>query len=275
MNDPKMGGKPTINLFLKGHDDLATYLLEEDRVNTQISESYNDRFQFNTVVESAATADLLWQSLTGIDLPTDLAVHGLDTPAIKAQFASQLVESDADIIALTIVPELTQASWRHNEQGYLLCPPANWQESWTPAQQAWFSENFTQNALASADAYKTKMTEVIQLLKEKTSAHLIMFGSSSFDPGDLTHNLANKEDTLTMRTHRLNLVMLELSFSQGLTFIDVDRLLAEEGCADHVLAAMQYTTQAHESICREFMHIIADIGFFEERPLLVQMGQRS
>lgn len=283
MQEPKMGGQAVTRLFIKGNEDIIRALLSqtnggamlEEGVGELIGAEYDGRFQIETTVEPAARVELLLQQLEGVaKMPEDLAENGLASE-FAYQFNSQLFEADADIIIFSIQPDLVMSLWQHKQEGTLICPPADWQSRWSDPQKSWFEASFEQLGELDADVYKNRLTTLIQALKEKTSAHIIMFGACSFDASQEPHNLNQSKETLTMQTHRFNLVMLELSFAEGITFIDVDRELAEMGCAEHVDGRFDYSTQAYQAIRDEFVRVITDVGFFEERPLLVQMGHRS
>ena len=77
-----------------------------------------------------------------------------------------------------------------------------------------------------------------------------------------------------LRLHKLGLALLELSIQEGISLIDVDRQLAELGAQRHVRAAGRYSEEAYQTIGREFVRVLEDIGFFENRPLIQQLGQR-
>ncbi len=282
MVQPKMGGQAVTRLFIKGNEDLANALLSkanggsqlEAGVNEKIAENFNGRFQIEATVESAGRIELLHQQLNGVGLPEDAQAIGL-TEALTSQFDSQIFTEEIDLLVFSIQPDLSATLWRHHDDGTLVCPPENWQSAWTQEQADWLTNNYSEVKQASADDYKTYLMSLIKALKDKTSAHIVMFGCCSFDPAPEPHNFSHLEDTLTIMTNRLNLAMLEASFAEGITFIDVDRILAEIGCEHNVIKRFQYSQMAYEAIRDEFVRVITDVGFFEERPLLVQMGHRS
>jgi hypothetical protein len=80
---------------------------------------------------------------------------------------------------------------------------------------------------------------------------------------------------LSLDIARLNLAALELSVATGLSIIDVDRLIAELGGGNHVDDALSYSATAREAIVAELVRVIEDYGFFDDRPLLDQIGRVS
>ena len=282
MVQPKMGGQAVTRLFIKGNEDLANALLSKAGggsilgagVQEIIAEQFNGRFQIETIIEPAGRIELLHQQLNGVSLPDDALQAGL-ADALTHQFESQIFTEEIDLLLFSIQPDLVTELWRHHEDGTLICPPQNWEVEWTKEQADWLRQSYSIVKDVSAEEYKTYLISLIQTLKDKTSAHIIMFGGCSFDPAPEPHNFSQHADTLTITTNRLNLAMLEASFSEGITFIDVDRILAEIGCEHNVIKRFQYSQMAYEAIRDEFVRVITDVGFFEERPLLVQMGHRS
>ena len=112
------------------------------------------------------------------------------------------------------------------------------------------------------------------MLKEKTNAYIICYNCCDFDPSDRTTNYHNIGETLRLRIQKLNLALLKLSIQKGISIIDVESLLAELGAGQHVIAALNYSPEAYRTICQEFLRVIIDVGFFENRPLLKQIGRR-
>jgi hypothetical protein len=73
---------------------------------------------------------------------------------------------------------------------------------------------------------------------------------------------------------RLNLACLQLSVATGVSIIDVDRMIAELGGDEHVIDVMRYGPIATGAIADEVVRVLDDYGFFDERPLLAQIGVR-
>jgi hypothetical protein len=121
--------------------------------------------------------------------------------------------------------------------------------------------------------FKADFRRVIRAAKERLDAHLLVFNCSSLDPDDDVHNYHGREDTLALRIHKLNLALMELSVEEGISIVDVDRQVAEMGGQRHVLAPCRYSEEAYEAVGREFLRVLEDIGFFEARPLVLQVGQ--
>ncbi|HJU81952.1 MAG TPA: hypothetical protein VJ796_09420 [Acidimicrobiia bacterium] len=107
-----------------------------------------------------------------------------------------------------------------------------------------------------------------------SGGHLVFMNVSTVEPNDFVssyHGLTN--DTPSLRAHKVALTLIDLSYQHGVSIIDADRLLAEMGAERHVEAIGRYSAEASEVICDEVLRVLADYGFFEERPLVVQAGR--
>lgn len=129
---------------------------------------------------------------------------------------------------------------------------------------------------AFAAAFESDMLEAIRRIKNDMESHIIILNASTVDPSKNVSNYHTvTEEPLTLLAQRLNLVLMRLSFQEGISIIDADRLIAEVGAANHVLGFLDYSVQACDAICGELMRIIEDYGFFDDRPLVMQVGRRN
>ena len=125
-----------------------------------------------------------------------------------------------------------------------------------------------------AEQLRESLGALITGVKAVCGPHVLVWNCSSVVPGDRTSRYRIGDDPLAVRAHRLNLVLMELSILHGISIVDVDRAIAEPGAADHVRDAFRYSAEASEAGCEETLRIVEDIGFFEERPLVAQVGRR-
>ncbi|MCT7989006.1 class I SAM-dependent methyltransferase [Laspinema olomoucense] len=125
----------------------------------------------------------------------------------------------------------------------------------------------------SVERYYENLVRIVRLIKEQMGAYIIFFNCCSLDPEERMHNYHNLTDSLSLRIQKLNLALIKLSMLEGISIIDVDYILAELGGDHHVLQALDYSPAAWEAISLEFLRVIEDVGFFELRPLLVQIGK--
>jgi len=279
---PKMGGQERLRIFVKGDRDLIDSLLArpagggrlERGLPELIEEMHNGSIKLDLIHEPCGHSELLWQQLEGLSFPEELRRHGLADDFVEAQFQSRLLAEPVDLVVLSIQPEVTQALWQKRPEGYLICPPPRWEQDWSAEQQQWFRDHFEPVGRLGVEQYKEHFRPLFQHLKEQLGVHVIVLGCSSYDPDDLTHRYYGRAETQSERALQLNLALYQISTLDGLSVVDVDRLVAELGGREHVAEAFRYSTRAYEEILKEFLRVVEDIGFFEKRPLLMQIGQR-
>jgi hypothetical protein len=119
---------------------------------------------------------------------------------------------------------------------------------------------------SDAASYLTTMDQRIKSLGQRLDAALIVLGCSSFDPVDLTSTYTQTGETISLKVHRYNLALLELSSRHGIAIIDVDRILAEIGAGEHVLEPLVYDGEVSTLITDELIRIITDLGLFSPSP---------
>jgi hypothetical protein len=281
----KMGGKPVLRLLLQDSDDLTAALLGlppdgsagVPAVQSLVRERHEGVFAVQVLERRLGRSDLLLQELEGTPMPDKLRqeFRAVGRGALIAgdSFAS-MVGNDLDVLVLSAQAELTLRPWRDADTGYLISPPPSWEWSWDASTIRWFIERFTPAEPLEAAQLGVTLERVVGAVKRRLGAHVIVFNAASFDPHDEVHTYHGIPDTLAVKIQRFNLALTQVSVRTGISIVDVDRLLAELGGAQHVLEALVYSTDAHRATREEFLRILEDIGFFEHRWLAMQVGQR-
>lgn len=132
------------------------------------------------------------------------------------------------------------------------------------------------NREESINAVRESMTAVIEAVKRANGATMLIANASTVDPGDETFDYSGlTEEPLSLRAQRLDVLLVEMSHRLGISIIDVDRLIAELGAGEHVAAALDYSEAACARIAGEVVRVLEDYGFFDDRPLLEQVGAGS
>lgn len=193
---------------------------------------------------------------------------------LTGQSPTSLLEAGIDIIVFSTQAEITKNLWQHHQTGHLIDIPEDWEQQWSEVAKQEFQQHFSPTGLLSAEQSQANFSQLIQLLKEKTGAYIIFYNCSDFDPSDRTTNYHNVGETLRLRIQKLNLFLLKLSMQEGISIVDVESLIAELGAAQHITSPLDYSPEAYQVICQEFFRVITDVGFFENRPLLQQIGRR-
>ncbi|MFZ0544608.1 MAG: lipoyl domain-containing protein [Candidatus Promineifilaceae bacterium] len=275
---PTVNGHKAFRLFLKGDDVTASLSVSagNNSAETTLLDQWTAAKQANGITislnqEPCYPTALLIQQLDGVELPEELGEQGLDEAYINAQFQSSLFERPSDVIILSILPEITADLWQRRENGYLISPPPDWEQRWSPVQQNWFQANFDRLDHSSVAEFKENVGRLIELLQEEGESQLVLYGCSSYDPADTSHNYHESGETATLRVHRLNYALVQLSLDTGIVILDVDRIVAELGGRTHVSQRFNYSPEANRAIGKETLRIIEELGFFDEHPLLKLM----
>lgn len=135
---------------------------------------------------------------------------------------------------------------------------------------------FAAETPASVDDYERDMLAIIRAIKADHGSHVIVLLASTIDPDTIVSNYQREQaDPNPLRVHRYDLAAMRLSFEEGISVLDVDRIIAEMGAASHVPAFLDYSKAACEAIAKEMVRIMDDYAFFDDRPLLPQVGREE
>jgi hypothetical protein len=122
-------------------------------------------------------------------------------------------------------------------------------------------------------AVRSDLVSVIRKIKEKVGAHILVPNVSTLDPSDPVFTYHGvTEEPWTLRSHRLNLMLIGVSHDEGISIIDVDRKIAEVGGDQAVTGAARYGEAGCSAIVEEVVRIVEDYGFLDDRPLMEQVG---
>lgn len=120
------------------------------------------------------------------------------------------------------------------------------------------------------------LVAVVELIKAKIGAHVLIANVSTVDPNDQTVDYRGLDvEPFVLRAHRVDLLLVDVSHNEGISIIDVDRLVAELGAEGNLEGQARYGPRACEMIAAEVVRVLEDYGFFDDRPLLAQVGARA
>lgn len=260
----KMGGMPELRLFAPAERDLDQVIGMLDR------HVRNDKISIVPVLAPPGRADHLLQRLGGIPDHPDLAAIGFDQDFLADQFTTPI--KGIDVALLSMASDLETTPWVHRQHGWIIEPPADWETAWSQDLKDRFTAAFEQTNPISPDTYLATMRDVIGAIREKTDAHIVLYGASTLGV-ELHPSYHGREDDHRLRAHRFNAAQIRLSMALGASIVDVDRLIANVGGKDHVSGPLGYDDTANDVIAEDVVYVLGDIGFFQKRPLVAQVGQ--
>jgi hypothetical protein len=108
---------------------------------------------------------------------------------------------------------------------------------------------------------ESDLVAVVEMIKEKVGAHVFIANLSTVDPDAGVFNYHGVEvEPYTLRAHRLNLVVVDVSHSEGTSVIDVDRKIAEVGAENAVVAPSRFNEVGCGVIAGEVPRSWADVS---------------
>lgn len=126
---------------------------------------------------------------------------------------------------------------------------------------------------SDVSAVRADIVRAIRRIKSEVGAHIFVTNVSTLDPADPVFNYHGlTEQPWTLRGHRLNLMIIGVSHDEGVSIVDIDRVIAEAGGDGSVEAAARYTTTGCEAVVDEMVRIIEEYGFLDDRPVMEQIG---
>ena len=144
----------------------------------------------------------------------------------------------------------------------------------TPLSLEWFRANFEKAGNAEPEEFVSNYVHLINEIKKRSGAHIIIANGHIFDKGNLTYNYQFcREEPLRAKHMRFNLALIEVSRLTGVSILDIDRLLQMHGSEKYAKDIRHLHKKFLPFIAEELVRILEDIGFFSERPLIPQRGQ--
>lgn len=231
-----MTDKKPLRVFVKGNDDLRSTLLAKDSGGSNLDQGLAEKLL--SEFGGAGRIEILHEPSHGVAA----WMTAMDT-ARSVEDGTALYDFAPDIVITSIVPEI---------------------------------ELMTAPETEARDRFEQSATILIDRIKEEVGAHILIYNPSSVDRSRHVSNYHGlDEEPVTLRIHRLSLALLQLSNMEGISIIDVDRIIAEIGAAANVDQSGAFSEQACVAIRDEVARVLDDYGFFDERELVVQMGRRS
>ena len=268
--EPRTGGKPVLTVVGQAERDLAPVVAGNGL--TAAVERLGASTRVDTLLGSPGRVDHLLQRLTGGPVPEGLLRLGLPADFLEDQFSTPIAGPDLDVVILSAGSDLASTHWAGGSNGSIIRPPDGYADVWPAEVVIAFEREFDEVPLLSAEQYFDATREVIGLIKERSDVHVLLLGASTLGE-PLLGSYAGVEDDHRLRAHRVNAAQVRLSMALGVSLVDVDRVVANLGGAGQVLAPLDYSDAVLTAICDEIAYVLHDIGFFENRPLVAQVGR--
>ncbi len=268
--EPRTGGKPTITVAGQAESDLLD-VLSGDALTAAV-DRIGSQTRIETSIGSSGRTDQLLRRLAGDPVPQAVIDLGLSADFVADQFTTPLGDPDVDVVILSAGSDLSATHWIGGTEGVIVRPPDDTSESWSAESLQALEQNFDEAPLLSAEQYFDVTRQVISKIKAISGAHLLLLGPSTLGEGRVG-TYAGIDDDHRLRAHRVNAAQIRLSMTMGVSLVDVDRVVANLGQGGQVSAPLNYSASIITGICDEIVYVLNDIGFFESRPLVSQVGR--
>jgi hypothetical protein len=254
-----------LTIFAKGNldvrDSLHSYRIGGKVLWNGVNELVRARFPGMVVRlrhETVARSDALLEARG--DVPGSLLARNLqlDPHSASTQFSQAVFETDCDVIALSIQPDVMTRLVRHRRDGYLLYP-ANC-ETWPAADKQWLRDEFTYLPPIDVESSMRNFETIIARIRGRSAAAILVYNVSAVVPGESIHCHEGLDEILSTRMRRFNVALAELSQRTGISVIDVDAVVARAGADRLKVDAVHLTADGCRLVAEEVVRVLDDLG---------------
>jgi hypothetical protein len=254
-----------LTIFAKGNVDVRDSLHSLRTGGRVLWNGINDivRARFPAMVvrlrhETWTRSDALLKSDGTVPAEVSARELPLAPYPAAAQFSHALFETDADVVVLSLQPDVTTSLVRHRRDGYFFHPTNS--ESWTPADRDWLREQFIFSDALDVETSMSHLAAIFARIRRRSDAPILVYNLSSVIPGDWVHCHEGLGDIFSTRIRRFNLGLIELSKRAGISIIDVDGVVARAGADRAKLDAVHLTAEGCRLVAEEVVRVLEDLG---------------
>jgi hypothetical protein len=149
------------------------------------------------------------------------------------------LEFPKSVVFFSTASDLVRNVYRHRETGILVDPGGWWLTQ--PMERvlgdlnsvAWFREKFESAGRMEVQAFASNFEKIIDLVRERTGAHVVVFNTPTVEPRKPVHNYQFVRDPLVKRAREFNVALAELSRKLDFPIVDIDRIVKKAGIGGH------------------------------------------
>lgn len=147
---------------------------------------------------------------------------------------------------------LASPLFRNRTEGYLVQPPSGFEDEWDEAATRWLEDHFDKLEPQTPEDVGAALSNAAELLGD---AHLIVYNTSTVFPLEATVG----GEPLSLRAHRMALALDKRAEESDISIVDVDRVVAELGAAEHIVGQGVFSSEAAVIIAEEASELILDL----------------
>lgn len=256
-----------LTIFAKGNGDLRDSLIARRQgdavawngINAAIGEAHLGR-RAHVRHETLGRSDALLAAGGAVpdgvrDRPLPLGAY----PA-QSQFSTRLFDVAADVVILSLQPEVMNGIACHRGDGHLLYPDGI--DDWDDAVRHRFAAEYRPVPPLEPEQSMANLGRIVARLRAGGAPQILIYNMSPIVPWERVHNHAGLGESLSMRIRRFNLALVGLSRETGISIVDVDAALAREGAARLKVDVVQLNAAGCRIVAQEVVRILADLGCF-------------
>jgi hypothetical protein len=254
-----------LKIFAKGNLDLRDSLHSHKLGGTLLWNGINELLRTRRPASRVHLQHETWSRSDALLAATGTAPATLlqqDLPLApfspQSQFSRALFETDADVIALSIQPDVFSRLARHRREGFLFYPHRN--STWSPEQKSWLREACSAEDFLDVETSMANFARIIARIRERSEAAILIYNLSSVIPGERIHSHQGLDELFSTRIRRYNLGLIELSQRTGISIIDVDGLLARAGAERLKIDAIHLKGEGSRLVAEEVARVLDDLG---------------
>lgn len=197
-------------------------------------------------------------------VPETVARRKLNLGAYPAesQFSRAIFDDEADVVVLSLQPDICTAMVRHRKEGFLFYPSES--SSWSADDVQWLKSEFEPLGNLSVAEAMAHLAAVIERIRQRGDPRILIYNMSPVTPGEEIHCYQGLDEIFSTRIRRFNLGLIELSEATGISIIDVDTILARKGAEALKLDTLHLAPSAYRLLAEEVVRVLADLGTFDE-----------
>jgi hypothetical protein len=175
-----------------------------------------------------------------------------------------------DVVVLSTAAGLVRSLIRHKKTGLLVDPGGRWFEGRAAIADAaaatderrWIRENFTSEGRLSTSQHLALMRELVEQVRRRTGARVVIFNALSVEPGNPVHTYGNRSRPEPVRRRETLIGLAELGRDMGVPIVDVDAALKRAGIAEAVDFA-HFPPDRCEPVAAEAYRVLDEAGLLE------------